>query len=276
MIDVLIAVGILFAIGVIAAIVLALASHYMAVPVDEKASALRECLPGANCGACGYTGCDGYAEALAKGEAAPNLCIPGGASAALGISEILGVEASVSEKRVAYVHCNGTPDVTDKASDYDGYRTCAAMCLVCGGPNSCKFGCLGCGDCAAVCPTNAICVKDGVARINPTKCIACGKCVKTCPKHIISLIPADAKVAVSCSSKDAGAATRKKCTNGCIACRKCEKTCPNGAITVENNLAKIDYSKCTGCGMCHDACPVKCIASIGDVVTVVESDEEFR
>jgi len=269
MIDVLIAIGILFAIGVVAAIILALASHYMNVPVNEKVSQIRECLPGANCGACGYTGCDGYAEALANGEVA-NLCIPGGADAAAAIAEILGVEAGSVEKKMAYVHCNGTPDVTDSASDYDGYRTCAAMCLVCAGPNSCKFGCLGCGDCAAVCPTDAICIKEGIARVNPSKCIACGKCVKICPKHIISLIPADARVAVSCSSKDPGAATRKKCTNGCIACRKCEKTCPYGAITVENNLAKIDYSKCTGCGMCHDVCPVKCIAAVG------EFNEEFR
>lgn len=271
MIDVLIAVGILFAIGIVAALILALASHYMSVPVDEKATFIRQCLPGANCGACGYTGCDGYAEALAKGEeAAANLCIPGGTSSAAEIAKILGVDAATVEMRVAYVHCNGTSDVTDKSSDYDGYRTCAAMCLVCGGPNKCKFGCLGCGDCAEVCPTDAICVKDGIARINPDKCIACGRCVKTCPKHIISLIPRDARVAVSCSSHDAGAATRKKCTNGCIACRKCEKTCPYGAITVENNLAKIDYSKCTGCGMCHDVCPVKCIAAVG------EFNEEFR
>lgn len=262
MVEVLIAVGVLFATGIIAAIILALASHYMSVPVDEKMIKIRECLPGANCGACGYTGCDGYAEALARGEAAPNLCIPGGAAAAEGIAEVLGVEASAAEKRVAYVHCNGTSDVTTTKADYDGYRTCAAMCLVCGGPNACKFGCLGCGDCASVCPTGAICVADGIARVNPSKCISCGKCVKTCPKHIITLIPADATVSVSCSSHDGGAATRKKCTNGCIACRKCEKTCPNGAIAVVNNVATIDYEKCTGCGACHEACPVKCITKL--------------
>ena len=270
MIDVLIAVGILFAVGIVCAVVLALASYYMSVPVDEKEVAIRDCLPGANCGACGYTGCDGYAAALAKGEAAPNLCIPGGTSAAEGIAKVLGVEATAMEKKVAYVHCNGTSEVTDTISDYDGFRSCAAMCLVCAGPNKCKFGCLGCGDCAKACPTEAICIKDGIARINPTKCIGCGKCVKTCPKNIISLVPASASVAVSCSSKDLGVATRKKCTNGCIACKKCERTCPYGAIKVVNNVATIDYSKCTGCGMCHDACPVKCIAAVG------EFNAEFR
>lgn len=269
-IDVLIAVGILFAIGIVCAAVLALASHFMSVPVDEKAVKLRECLPGANCGACGYTGCDGYAEALAKGEAAPNLCIPGGSSAAAAVAEVLGVEAEAVEKKFAYVHCNGVRDVTDTTVIYEGYHTCKAMCLVCGGPNKCKYGCLGCGDCAAVCPTGAICVKDGIARINPQKCIACGKCVNTCPKHIISIISEDASVAIACSSHDTGVNTRKKCTNGCIACKKCERTCPYGAITVENKLAKIDYSKCTGCGMCHEVCPAKCIAAVG------EFHEEFR
>ena len=163
-------------------------------------------------------------------------------------------------KRIACVHCNGTYDVTVTNADYDGYRTCASMCIACGGPNACKFGCLGCGDCAAVCPTDAICVKDGVARVNPDDCISCGRCVNTCPKHIITLIPSDSAVAVSCSSHDVGTVTRKKCTNGCIACHRCERACPTEAVTVVNFLADIDYEKCIGCGACHDACPVKCIA----------------
>ena len=121
-----------------------------------------------------------------------------------------------------------------------------------------------------VCPVDAICIKDNIARIIPEKCISCGLCVKTCPKHIISLIPRDAKVAVKCSSHDNGAATRKNCKDGCIACKKCEKTCPYGAITVQNNLAVIDYEKCTGCGMCHEVCPVGCIPQID------EFNEEFR
>ncbi len=270
LINVILAVAVLFATGVIAAIILAFASHYFGVPVDETVQKVRACLPGANCGACGYTGCDGYAEALAKGDAKSNLCVPGGSSVSASISELLGVSAGEIVALKAYVHCNGTPDATEKSAEYDGPLTCSAMCLSCSGPNACKYGCLGCGDCASVCPTHAICVVDGVARVNKAKCIGCGLCVKTCPKHIISLIPENAKVAVECSSKDNGAATRKKCKNGCIGCRKCEKTCPYGAITVQDNLAKIDYEKCTGCGMCSEVCPVKCIARMGDF------NEEFR
>ena len=261
MINVLIAVGVLFAVALVCAIALALASFYISVPADEKEGAIRDCLPGINCGACGYSGCDGYAKALAKGEAPSNLCIPGGASVSKKISSLLGIEANEVEKKVAYVHCNGTSEVTDTASNYDGPRSCAAMCLVCGGPNKCKFGCLGCGDCAKACPTEAISITDGVAKINPEKCIACGKCVKICPKSIISFIPASAGVAVACSSRDIGAVTRKKCTNGCIACKRCEKICPHGAITVIDNLATIDYTKCTACGRCCEVCPVKCLES---------------
>lgn len=257
--DVLIAVGVLFAIGTVSAAVLAVAARFMGTSDGEKFIKLRECLPGINCGACGYSGCDGYAMALSRGTAPANLCVPGSKATAIEISEILGVAVQTVSKRIAYVHCNGTHDVTATNADYDGYRTCAAMCLACGGPNACKFGCLGCGDCASVCPTNAICVIDGVAKVEPSLCISCGKCVKTCPKQIISLIPGDVAVAISCSSHDGGAVTRKRCTNGCIACRKCERVCPVGAPSVVNDLATIDYKKCIGCGRCYEACPVKCI-----------------
>ena len=53
-------------IGVICAVLLAVASKVMAVKEDERFPAIRACLPGANCGACGYAGCDGYAKALVE------------------------------------------------------------------------------------------------------------------------------------------------------------------------------------------------------------------
>jgi len=263
MINVLIAILVVFVTGMVAAVILALASYYMAVPENAKVSEVRECLPGANCGACGYTGCDGYAEAVASGKAASNLCIPGGASVAKAISEITGASAEEFTPPVAFVHCNGTSDAAVKTAEYEGLKTCAAMCLSCSGDSACKYGCLGCGDCADSCPVDAICLEDGIARINREICIGCGACVKTCPKHIISLIPRTGMIAVACSSCDAGAQTRKNCKNGCIACKKCEKTCPNGAITVINNCARIDYDKCTSCGLCRDVCPTGCIISVG-------------
>lgn len=262
MTEIILAIVILFAAGLVCAVLLALASHYMGVEVDETVTKVRECLPGANCGACGYTGCDGYAEALAKGGVKTNLCIPGGASAASAIAAALGVEAEEAVAVCAFVHCNGTDEHTSKCAEVDGCSSCKAACLTFGGGESCIYSCLGCGDCADVCPADAICVKDGIARVDSRLCIGCGMCAKTCPKHIISMLPRSASVAVICSNHDTGAVANKTCKVGCIACRKCEKTCPHGAITVVNNLAVIDYEKCTGCRECVAVCPKKCIKSV--------------
>lgn len=259
MLEVLFAVLVLLAVGLVCAVLLVLASHYMGVEVDETVAKVRECLPGANCGACGYTGCDGYAEALAKGGVKTNLCIPGGQSVATGVAEVLGVAEEGADVPVAFVACNGTNEATSRLADFEGCGSCKARCLVYGGGEACVYGCLGCGDCADVCPVDAICVKDGIARVDSRICIGCGLCSKTCPKHIIHMLPRSAKAAVICSNHDSGAVANKVCKVGCIACRKCEKTCPHGAITVVDNLAVIDYSKCTGCRECVAVCPKKCI-----------------
>ena len=249
-------------VGLVMAIVLVVASIVFKVEEEEKTKTIRECLPGANCGACGYTGCDGYAKALALGEAEPNLCIPGSVSVAEKLSEILGVEIKVGEPVVAFVGCNGTCEATSKKAFYDGISTCYAASMIYGGPNACRFGCVGCGDCAGVCPTNAICIDDGIARVDPRVCIGCGMCVKECPKDIIKLLPKDAKVAVMCNSLDKGAVARKNCKNACIGCHKCEKECPSGAIKIVDNLSVIDYEKCIACGRCAEVCPTKCIHNV--------------
>ena len=46
---------------------------------------------------------------------------------------------------------------------------------------------------------------------------------------------------------------------GCIGCMKCQKTCEFGAITVKDNHAHIDYSKCKNCGKCKEVCPTGAI-----------------
>lgn len=257
--NILIAVAVVSGIGLICGIILALASHFMAVRVDEKKENIRACLPGVNCGACGYTGCDGYAAALASGKAEVNLCIPGADAVAKKLAEVLGVEFADVVEKVAIVRCGGDCNATEKKELYEGIESCAAANLLYGGTGKCSFGCLGYGDCAAVCANDAVCIENGIAHINTTLCTGCGMCARACPKHIISLVPDVARTVVLCSNKEKGALVRKECLAGCIGCKKCEKLCPEQAITVRDNLAAVDAEKCTGCGVCADNCPVGCI-----------------
>ena len=249
-------------VGVVAGILLVLASHFFKVEEDERVVSIRACLPGANCGACGYAGCDSYAEAVAKGAAEANLCIPGGADVVSQLSNVLGVEISATEEKVAFVFCNGDCNAVDYDVIYDGIDSCKASKYIFGGPSSCKFGCIGCGDCASVCPVNAICVHDSLAHINPDICIACGKCAKACPNNVIDIIPKKSKVVVMCNNPEKGAVARKKCKHVCFGCKKCERACESNAIKVENNLARIDYAKCTGCRECFETCVTNCIKAV--------------
>jgi electron transport complex protein RnfB len=253
--NLLLPVIIVSAIGVIAGIGLALASHFMSVPTDERVAAVRDALPGANCGACGFSGCDGYAAAVAAGNAATNLCAPGGADAAAKIAAVMGVEAGGVVKKTAVVHCKGSLDNTHNKYDYRGIATCAAANMLHSGPSACAYGCIGLGDCAAVCEFGALSVQNGLARVDKNKCTGCGKCAAACPKHLITVGAYDGVHSVLCRNCDKGAQTRKVCGTGCIGCMKCTKVCPVGAVTVENFVASIDPAKCTGCGICAEACP---------------------
>ena len=255
-----IAIIVVTVIGILCAVMLSVASKVMAVEVDERVTKVRECLPGANCGGCGFAGCDGYAAALVEDPDMPlTLCAPGGAAAAQAIGDVLGKSAGEMVAKSAVVHCKGDCSVTGSKMDYHGIETCAAAKVLFGGTGKCTFGCLGLGDCAKVCTNEAICIENGIAHVDTRVCNGCGACANTCPNHVISVLPVSRPVVVTCSSKDKGVAVRKKCSAGCIGCGMCMRKCPSQAITVVNNLAVIDYEKCTGCGTCKEVCPAKCI-----------------
>ena len=260
--DILIAFGVVAGVALILGVLLALISHFFAVEEDETVKAVRACLPGVNCGACGYKGCDDYAAAVANGSAKPNLCVPGAEATAKELGEILGVEVEAPVDLVAFVHCDGHCEATTKKASYDGITSCKAASMLYGGPDACRFGCLGLGDCAAACPAGAICLKDGIAHVDTSLCLGCGLCRTVCPKQIISMIPQETEAVVVCSNTDKGADARKACKNACIGCMKCKKVCPHDAITVTNNLAKIDYAKCEGCGACAEVCPTGCMKQV--------------
>ncbi len=247
------------ALGALTGILLTVASKLLYVKTDETVEKITEALPGANCGGCGFSGCEGYAKAVADGTAPTNLCKPGGYEVTLAVSSIMGVSAEPAEREYAYVHCNGSCDICGDKFDYVGTKSCVAAEKFYSGKKSCSFGCLGFGDCISVCNENAVHIVNGVAVINPRLCKGCGKCVKACPNHLISLIKESQRVAVHCNSGDIGKATKAVCKNGCLACGICVKKCPNEAVVINNNHAEIIGDKCTGCGICAGACPVKCI-----------------
>lgn len=262
----LIPVVIIGGLGIIFGLGLAYTSKKFAVEVDERIEKVRALLPGANCGACGQTGCDGFAEAVVSGKCSVNGCPVGGADLAKSIGEILGVEAEISEKKVARVLCGGNNETCKVKLDYSGIKTCAAAAALHGGPSACSYGCVGMGDCAKECPFGAIVVENGLARIITSKCTGCTKCVASCPKGIIEMIPESRQYTVKCSSLDKGANVRKNCSVGCIGCGKCTKACAYNAIKLNGTLAKIDTELCTNCGECAKVCPTGAICTYNSCV----------
>ena len=253
---ILLSIAVLGVLGALFGAILAYASKIFHVEVDPKQAAVRECLAGANCGGCGYPGCDGYAAAVAKGEAPTNRCVAGGAETAAKIAEVMGVSASDVEKMVAFVPCSGTDGHAELRFNYTGPQDCRAAMLFGGKSNkTCTFACIGLGNCVKACPFDAIHIVDGVAKVDRDKCVGCGTCVDTCPKSIIKLLPASQRVMPACGNHDKGAKVMKMCDNGCIGCMKCQRECPSDAITVLENLAVVAASKCVACGHCAEICP---------------------
>ena len=263
--DIVIAIAILGGLGLVFGLVLAAASKVFYVETDPRLDQLNECLPGANCGGCGFAGCGAYAEAVLKGEAPVGKCASGGNEAAKAMAAIMGVEAGEVTRKVALVRCSGartydaegnlTKGAKMKAT-YEGFHDCLAASRVGGsGPLSCKFGCLGYGSCTKVCKYGAISVKNGVAVVGEDLCVGCMACAQVCPRKIITAVEPSQNVIIACNSLAKGAVTNRACTVGCIGCGKCMKSCPSGAITIANNLAQIDSSKCTNCGECAKVCP---------------------
>jgi RnfABCDGE-type electron transport complex B subunit len=248
------ALGLLFASG------LAVAYQKLKVEENPKVVRISEVLPQANCGACGFSGCRAFAEAVVKGDAEPNGCPVGGAEVAAQVAGILGVQAAEVLRKTARVLCRGDAAAAKDRGTYLGISSCFAANLT-GGNKQCTYGCLGFGDCVAACLFDAIHMGEaGLPVVDEHACTACGKCVDACPRGIIELAPLDQKVLVFCRSRDRGPAAKKACANACIGCGICARACPD-AVEMENNLAKIvDYKKITPEQLpALEKCPTKAI-----------------
>lgn len=262
--DILIPVLVIGGMGLVFGALLAVAAKIFHVDKDERIPLIVESLPGANCGGCGFAGCAAYAEAICKGEASVNDCPVGGNEAATKIAGIMGVEAKLEERMVAFVACTGTPAVAKERYFNNEAIDCHTANRLAGGMKVCKFGCLGCGSCVEKCQFGGIEIVGGIAKVNKELCTNCGACIAECPRGVIVRIPYSSRAAVFCNSKAPGKEVRVACDAGCLGCGICAKNCPKEAIIIEDNVARIDNSKCVGCGLCVEKCPKKCIELINE------------
>ena len=260
-VSILTPVGILAGLGFVFAVGLAYASKKFAVEIDPRIERVEEALAGVNCGACGYAGCRGYAEAIVAGEADINKCAPGGGDSITEIAGIMGVEVSEVVPMVAVAQCQGGHEQTQTKFVYEGVEDCRAAQMLGAGFKSCTYGCLGLGSCAAACPFDAITMSEnGLPVVDADKCTACGVCVKTCPRGIMTLIPCSQEIYLGCVNKDRGREVRNICQVGCIACRLCVRRNPEGesGIAMGENLPVINYDKLANWAEANEVCPQKC------------------
>jgi electron transport complex protein RnfB len=246
--------------GLLLGVGLAISDRWLAVAVDPRVSAVRAALPGTNCGACGFPGCDGAASAVAEGNAPVSVCVVGGQGAADAVAAVMGVAAVAVEKKVARIFCQGGEGRGALKYRYSGVGDCRAAVQVAGGPKACSYACVGQGNCARVCRYGAIVMgADGIPVVDPEKCTGCGLCVAECPKKVIRLVADAKRFHILCSSHDKGPAVKRVCSVGCIACTLCVKNCPSNAIAIENFLAVMDYGRCAHSGACRQKCPTGAI-----------------
>ena len=265
-VTIILAAATLLLLAIAMSAVLGWASHKFHVPVDLRIEEINNALPSANCGACGYVGCNEYAEAVVRDGAAVDLCPVGGAAAATAVGEIMGVTVSDSLPQRPVVHCVASQGMRLRKHEYRGEQTCHAANMV-AGIQGCPYGCLGYGDCVKVCEYDAIDVIDGVARVNYVNCVGCGKCIEACPRNIISNVPFKAEriLAVQCSNKDFGKEVMAVCTMGCTGCKACSRAI-TGLITFKDNLPQINieaYDPRADLQEVQNRCPREAMVWIG-------------
>ena len=202
-------------IGLVASLLLGIASKIFYVAVDPTILAITEALPGANCGACGFAGCSSCAKAIAKGKAKPDACLAGGADAAVSVAEILGVTIEVKEPDIARLGCTYNVEEADTKFIYDGVKDCRAATMLFDGSKVCEIGCMTLGTCVNACPFDALSIgTTGLPEVNEYLCTGCGTCEAICPKGIIRL--------TSQTRRIQHLYTDDECTS------PCQRTCPAG------------------------------------------------
>lgn len=237
---------------------LGFAARKFGVTPDEREERALAILPGANCGGCGYPGCQAFVSALIKGEAEITGCPAGGSDVHRRLAEAIGAEFEETEPAAALVRCRGGAGAAASKFQYRGLQNCLAAGLLGGGPKACAYGCLGFGDCARACPFGAITMGgEGLPEISSDKCTGCGVCVKACPRGIIELAPASREVYVACVSTERGKDVKQACSAGCIGCGICARVSPEGAVVMQSNLPVIKTNSAEDLKSAIEKCPAR-------------------
>jgi Na+-translocating ferredoxin:NAD+ oxidoreductase RNF subunit RnfB len=268
-------VGTISGLTFILASLLILASRKLYVWEDPRLDTVDDLLPQSNCGACGYPGCRGFAEALVAGKAQPASCTVGSADDHHRIADVLNVDVGSATKLVARLACAGGENVSRWRANYQGYQSCLAASQVAGGGKDCYWGCLGFGDCERACDFEAITMDShGLPNVINDLCTACNDCVEACPKDLFSLQRADDRLWVRCRNEEQGDEILAACEVACTACARCAMDAP-GAVTMTGGLPLIAYDRLRGSdareiGLTSiDRCPTGAIvwvdAEFGDI-----------
>lgn len=270
------AVAIVGGVGLVFGVLIAVAHRKLWVWEDPRINDVAGMLPNANCGACGFPGCRGFAEAAVRRDVAPAKCTVMSEDARLDVAHYLGVDAGQEAKRVARLLCAGGSDVARQRAAYDGISSCAAAVAVSGGGKGCTWGCVGFADCAVACTFDAIAMNDvGLPVVDIDKCTACNDCVDACPLGLFTILPLDAKLIVQCKSLLEAEDATSVCAVACNACGRCVQDAAPGLISMQQGLAVIDYTKIELANPAATArCPTGAIAWVeGSQFTAVASSD---